>query len=129
MREFGEEPPQSLKRLWTRANALLVMQGAVLYERLGRASSLQIFACNLGTHHGFRVAAEYLHRAQPNLGAQAKRFQEIFGVHLCKKGKNGRIRLTETRRRVWPDSITQGVLDASDEAIGALISIERGDNR
>ncbi|WP_396126764.1 LysR family transcriptional regulator [Acidicapsa ligni] len=53
-------------------------------------------------HHGFLTVAEYFHTAQPNLSAQSKRFQENSGVHLYKKSKDGRIRLTETRRRVWP---------------------------
>jgi hypothetical protein len=47
-------------------------------------------------HKGFRAAAEQLHTAQPNLSAQAKQFQELSATHLFRKGKDGRIKLTET---------------------------------
>jgi DNA-binding transcriptional LysR family regulator len=78
-------------------------------------------------HHGFRAAAEYLHTAQPNLSAQAKQFQEYFGLELYKREKDGHIRLTETGIAFL--SIAQGVLDARDEAIAALIAIQRGEVR
>jgi hypothetical protein len=45
---------------------------------------------------GFRAAAEQLHTAQPNLSAQAKQFQDLSAIHLFRKGKDGRIKLTET---------------------------------
>ncbi len=47
-------------------------------------------------HKGFRVAAEHLRIAEPNLSVQAKQFQEAFAIQLFRKGKNGRIELTET---------------------------------
>lgn len=78
-------------------------------------------------HHGFRAAAEYLHTAQPNLSAQAKQFQEHFGLELYKKSKDGHIQLTETGTAFLP--IAQGLLDARDEALAALIAIQRGEVR
>jgi DNA-binding transcriptional LysR family regulator len=78
-------------------------------------------------HKGFRAAAEQLHTAQPNLSAQAKQFQDLSAIHLFRKGKDGRIKLTETRIAFKP--IAQGLLDARDEAIAALIAIERGEIR
>ena len=81
----------------------------------------------IAEHKGFRAAAEYLHTAQPNLSAQAKQFQDLSEVHLFRKGKDGRIRLTATGLAF--KSIAQGLLDARDEAIAALIAIERGEIR
>jgi len=78
-------------------------------------------------HKGFRAAAEHLHTAEPNLSVQARQFQEAFAIQLFKKGKNGRIELTETG--VAFKAIAQGVLDARDEALAALIAIERGQVR
>jgi DNA-binding transcriptional LysR family regulator len=78
-------------------------------------------------HKGFRAAAEQLHTAQPNLSAQAKQFQDLSAIHLFRKGKDGRIRLTETGVAFKP--IAQGLLDARDEAIAALVAIERGEIR
>lgn len=74
---------------------------------------------------GFRAAAESLHTAQPNLSAQAKQFQELSNVHLFRRGKAGRIELTETG--IAFGAIAQGLLDARDEAIAALVAIERGE--
>jgi DNA-binding transcriptional LysR family regulator len=74
-------------------------------------------------HEGFRAAAESLHTAQPNLSAQAKQFQELSQVHLFQRGKSGRIQLTKTG--VAFSTIAQGLLDARDEAIAALVAIER----
>jgi|SRR6266550_7680223 DNA-binding transcriptional LysR family regulator len=81
----------------------------------------------IAEHKGFRAAAEYLHTAQPNLSAQAKQFQDFSDVHLFRKGKDGRIKLTATG--VAFKSIAQGILDARDEAIAALVAIERGEIR
>jgi len=78
-------------------------------------------------HKGFRAAAEHLRTAEPNLSVQAKQFQEAFAIQLFKRGKSGRIELTETG--VAFKAIAQGVLDARDEAIAALIAIERGQIR
>jgi DNA-binding transcriptional LysR family regulator len=78
-------------------------------------------------HLGFRAAAEHLHTAQPNLSAQAKQFQEYFDLELYKKGKDGRISLTETGVAFRP--IAQGLLEHRDEAIAALIAIQRGEVR
>jgi DNA-binding transcriptional LysR family regulator len=74
-------------------------------------------------HKGFRAAAEQLHTAQPNLSAQAKQFQDQSAIQLFRKTKDGRIRLTETGVAFKP--IAKGLLDARDEAIAALIAIER----
>ncbi|HEX4036514.1 MAG TPA: LysR family transcriptional regulator [Acidobacteriaceae bacterium] len=76
---------------------------------------------------GFRAAAESLHTAQPNLSAQAKQFQDLSAIHLFRRCKDGRIKLTETGVAFGP--IAQGLLDARDEAIAALIAIERGEIR
>ena len=78
-------------------------------------------------HKGFRAAAEQLHTAQPNLSAQAKQFQDLSAINLFRKGKDGRIKLTETGIAFRP--IAQGLLDARDEAIAALVAIERGEIR
>ncbi len=78
-------------------------------------------------HKGFRAAAEQLHTAQPNLSAQAKQFQDLSAIHLFRRGKDGRIRLTETGVAFKP--IAQGLLDARDEAIAALVAIERREIR
>ena len=78
-------------------------------------------------HKGFRAAAEHLRTAEPNLSVQAKQFQEAFAIQLFKRGKNGSMELTETG--VAFKAIAQGVLDARDEAIAALIAIERGQIR
>src|ERR1700733_1427610 len=78
-------------------------------------------------HKGFRVAAEHLRTAEPNLSVQARQFQEAFAIQLFRRGKNGRIELTKTG--VAFQAIAQGVLDARDEAIAALIAIERGQVR
>ncbi|MGA3131381.1 MAG: LysR family transcriptional regulator [Terracidiphilus sp.] len=78
-------------------------------------------------HKGFRAASEHLRTAQPNLSVQARQFQEAFAIQLFKRGKNGRIELTESG--VAFKTIAQGVLDARDEAIAALIAIERGQVR
>jgi DNA-binding transcriptional LysR family regulator len=78
-------------------------------------------------HKGLRAAAEHLHTAEPNLSVQAKQFQETFAIRLFRKGKGGRIQLTDTGVAFKP--IAQGLLDARDEAIAALIAIERGEIR
>jgi DNA-binding transcriptional LysR family regulator len=76
-------------------------------------------------HMGLRAAAEHLRTAQPNLSVQAKLFQETFGIQLFRKTKDRRIQLTETG--IAFKAIAQGVLDTRDEAIAALIAIERGE--
>jgi DNA-binding transcriptional LysR family regulator len=77
--------------------------------------------------NGFRAAAEELHTTQPNLSAQAKQFHEHSGVRLYRKSKSGRIRLTATG--VAFKLIAKGLLDARDEAMDALLAIERGEIR
>jgi DNA-binding transcriptional LysR family regulator len=74
---------------------------------------------------GFRAAAEHLHTAEPNLSVQAKQFQENFGIRLFKKASNGRIQLTATG--VAFKAIARDLLKARDEAIAALVAIERGE--
>jgi DNA-binding transcriptional LysR family regulator len=76
---------------------------------------------------GFRAAAEQLHTTQPNLSAHAKQFQENSGVHLYRKAKSGRISLTAAGNAF--KLIAKGLLTHRDEAINALISIERGEIR
>jgi hypothetical protein len=63
---------------------------------------------------GFGAAAEHLHTAQPNLSTQD------FPQLVVRKTEAGRIRLTETGI-----AFRQGILDARDEAITAIIAIER----
>jgi DNA-binding transcriptional LysR family regulator len=75
-------------------------------------------------NRGFRAAAEQLHTAQPNLSAQAKQFQEQSAIHLFRKSKDGRIKLTETGVAFRP--IAQGLLDARDEAIAAWLPLTVG---
>jgi DNA-binding transcriptional LysR family regulator len=77
--------------------------------------------------NGFRAAAEELHTTQPNLSAQAKQFHEQSGVRLYRKSKSGRIRLTATG--IAFKLIARGLLDARDEAMDALIAVERGEIR
>jgi DNA-binding transcriptional LysR family regulator len=74
---------------------------------------------------GFRAAAEELHTAQPNLSIQARQFQENASLHLYRTGKGNRLRLTPTG--VAFKAIARGLLDARDEAIEALLAVERGD--
>jgi DNA-binding transcriptional LysR family regulator len=78
-------------------------------------------------HKGFRAAAEHLRTAEPNLSVQARQFQDTFAIQLFKRTRDGRIRLTETGVAFRP--IARGVLDARDEAIAALIAIDRGQIR
>jgi DNA-binding transcriptional LysR family regulator len=78
-------------------------------------------------HMGLRAAAEHLHTAEPNLSVQAKQFQEYFAIRLFRKAKNGHIQLTETG--IAFKAIAQGLLDARDEAIAALIAVDRGQIR
>jgi DNA-binding transcriptional LysR family regulator len=76
-------------------------------------------------HAGFRAAAEALHTAQPNLSAQAKQFQEHSHVHLYRRIRDGRIELTDVG--IAFRAIAEGLLDARDEAIAALVAIEHGE--
>jgi len=74
---------------------------------------------------GFRAAAENLHTVQPNLSAQARQFQEAFGIQLYQRLSGGRIEITETGLAF--EVIAQDVLDARDDAIAALIAIDHGE--
>ena len=78
-------------------------------------------------HKGFRAAAEHLRTAEPNLSVQARQFQEEFAIRLFKRAKNGSIELTETG--VAFPAIARCVFDARDDAIAALIAIDRGQVR
>ena len=78
----------------------------------------------IADYEGFRAAAEYLHTGEPNLSVQAKRFQEMLGIRLFKKGPKGRIQLTETR--IAFKAIASELLQYRDDAIAALIAIDRG---
>ena len=78
-------------------------------------------------HRGFRAAAEHLHTVQPNLSVQARQFQDAFAIRLFRKTRDGRIQLTQTG--IAFKTIAQGLLDARDEAIDALIAIDRGQIR
>lgn len=75
--------------------------------------------------NGFRAAAEELHTTQPNLSAHSKHFHEQSGLRLYRKAKSGRIRLTPTG--IAFKLIAKGLLDARDEAMEALIAVERGE--
>jgi DNA-binding transcriptional LysR family regulator len=74
---------------------------------------------------GFRVAAEELHTSQPNLTVQARRFQDHASVRLFRKLKNGQIRPTETG--IAFIALARMVLEIREEAIDALVAIERGE--
>ena len=74
---------------------------------------------------GFRIAAEELHTSQPNLTVQARRFQNHASVRLFRKSKSGRIRPTETG--IAFITLARLILEIRDEAIDALIAIERGE--
>jgi DNA-binding transcriptional LysR family regulator len=76
---------------------------------------------------GFRAAAEELHTAQPNLSVQARQFQDNVSVRLFRKLKNGGIRPTETGVAFMV--LARLVLDTVDDALNALIAIERGEIR
>ena len=75
-------------------------------------------------HKGFRAAAKHLCTAESNLSVQARQFQEALAIRLFRRGRAGRIQLTKTGAAFRP--IAQGLLDARDEALAALIAIERG---
>lgn len=74
---------------------------------------------------GFRAAAEELFTSQPNLTVQARQFQDHASVRLFRKLKNGQIRPTETG--IAFITLARLVLDVREEAIEALIAIERGE--
>ncbi len=74
---------------------------------------------------GFRAAAEELYTSQPNLTVQARQFQDHASVRLFRKLKNGQIRPTETG--IAFTALARLVLEVRDEAIDALIAIERGE--
>ncbi|MDX6457712.1 MAG: hypothetical protein QOE55_1409 [Acidobacteriaceae bacterium] len=74
---------------------------------------------------GFRAAAEELYTSQPNLTVQARQFQDHASVRLFRRLKNGQIRPTETG--IAFIALARLVLEVRDEAIDALIAIERGE--
>lgn len=74
---------------------------------------------------GFRAAAEELYTSQPNLTVQARQFQDHASVRLFRKLKNGQIRPTETG--IAFIAVARLILEVREEAINALIAIERGE--
>ena|ERR1700744_565998 len=74
---------------------------------------------------GFRLAAEHLHTSQPNLSVQARQFQEYASVTLFRKAKDGRIQPTEAGLAFI--SLARTVLETREDAIDALIAIDRGE--
>ena len=74
---------------------------------------------------GFRLAAEQLHTSQPNLSVQARQFQEYASVTLFRKSNDGRIQPTEAGIAFM--SLARLVLETREEAIDALIAIDRGE--
>jgi DNA-binding transcriptional LysR family regulator len=74
---------------------------------------------------GFRAAAEELYTSQPNLTVQARQFQDHATVRLFRRLKNGQIRPTETG--IAFIALARLVLEVREEAIDALIAIERGE--
>jgi DNA-binding transcriptional LysR family regulator len=73
----------------------------------------------------FRAAAEELYTSQPNLTVQANQFQDHASVRLFRKLKSGQIGPTETGMAFI--ALARLVLEVRDEAIDALIAIERGE--
>jgi DNA-binding transcriptional LysR family regulator len=74
---------------------------------------------------GFRAAAEELYTSQPNLTVQARQFQDHASIRLFRRLSNGQIRPTETG--IAFIALARLVLEVRDEAIDALIAIERGE--
>jgi DNA-binding transcriptional LysR family regulator len=74
---------------------------------------------------GFRVAAEELHTSQPNLSVQARRFQDHASVCLFRRLNSGQIHPTEAG--IAFVALARMVLEVREEAIDALIAIERGE--
>jgi DNA-binding transcriptional LysR family regulator len=74
---------------------------------------------------GFRSASEHLHTSQPNLSVQARQFQEYASVTLFRKSKDGRIHPTEAGLAFI--SLARMVLETREDAINALIAIDRGE--
>jgi DNA-binding transcriptional LysR family regulator len=74
-------------------------------------------------HKKFRAAARHLQTPESNLSVQARQFQKTLAIQLFRRDKSGRTQLTRTGAAFKP--IAQGLLDARDEAIAALIAIER----
>lgn len=74
---------------------------------------------------GFRAAADELYTSQPNLTVQARQFQDHASVRLFRRLKSGQIRPTETG--IAFIALARLVLEVRDEAINALIAIERGE--
>jgi DNA-binding transcriptional LysR family regulator len=74
---------------------------------------------------GFRAAAEELYTSQPNLTVQARQFQDHASVRLFRKLKSGQIRPTETGIAFM--ALARLILEVREEAINALIAIERGE--
>jgi DNA-binding transcriptional LysR family regulator len=83
------------------------------------------FLLAIAEYSGFRAAAQHLHTTEPNLSVQAKQFQEMFGIRLFERNQHGRIQLTETGRAF--KAIARGLLDHREEALSALIAIEKGE--
>ena len=75
-------------------------------------------------HKGFRAAAERLNLTQPSLSKQAQEFQEAFKLRLFQRTRSGRTRLTPTGTAFIP--IARDLLDARDDAIAALLYIQKG---
>jgi len=74
---------------------------------------------------GFRLAAEHLHTSQPNLSVQARQFQDYASVTLFRRAKDGRIQPTEAGLAFI--SLARIVLETREDAIDALIAIDRGE--
>ncbi|HEY4355117.1 MAG TPA: LysR substrate-binding domain-containing protein [Acidobacteriaceae bacterium] len=74
---------------------------------------------------GLRSAAERLNTSQPNLSVQAKQFQEFGSFCLYRRAKSGRIEPTAAGLAFV--GLARQVLEARDEAIEALVAIERGE--
>lgn len=72
---------------------------------------------------GFRAASEELHTSQPNLSRHARQFEENANVHLYRKTRNGRIRLTESGIAFL--TLARLLLETRDEVMETLIAIER----
>jgi DNA-binding transcriptional LysR family regulator len=76
-------------------------------------------------HKGFRAAAEAINTAQPSLSRQIRDFQEHYNLRLFSRKKGRGIELTPAGEAIRVTA--KDLLEARDQALAALESIQRGD--